>query len=91
MPIILIYLTTGMRKQEFNFNSIEKDIDFNTHLLKAINLKGRNLEKRYKTIKLSSELINLIMNNLDTIHRYNAEDAYREFSVVIHSQLIAFT
>lgn len=77
---ILIYLITGLRRREFNFASIEKDIDFDNQILKAINLKGRNLIKRYKYIKLSKKAISLIMNNLDIIHSYNDETVYREFS-----------
>ncbi len=79
-PIILLYLITGLRKKELNYASIEKDIDFDNKILKAINLKGRNLIKRYKQIKLSQQAISLIMNNLDIFHKYNAEKVYREFS-----------
>ena len=82
-PIILIYLITGLRKEEFNFKSIEKDIDFNNRLLKAINLKGRNFEKRYKYIQLSQKAIKLIMDNVDIIHTYTAEKTYREFSEIL--------
>jgi len=82
-PIILIYLVTGMRKYEFNFRSIEKDIDFKTNILKCLNLKGRNLQKRYKQIKLSNKAITLIMNNLDIIHKYSAERVYREFAKLL--------
>lgn len=79
-PIILIYLITGMRKNEFNFKSIEKDINLKTQILTARNLKGRNFEIRHKKIKLSQKAISLIMNNLDIIHKYNAENVYREFA-----------
>lgn len=79
-PIILIYLLTGLRKNEFNFKNIENDIDFDNKVLKAINLKGRNLVKRYKHIKLSNAAIKLIMDNLDIIHSYNSETVYKEFS-----------
>lgn len=81
--IILIYLITGLRKNELNFKNIENDIDFDNNILKAINLKGRNLVKRYKQIKLSKQAITLIMNNIDIIHKYNSELAYREFSNVL--------
>ncbi len=77
--VILLYLITGLRKNELNFISIEKDIDFDNRILKALNLKGRNLVKRYKYIKLSKQAVSLIMNNLDIIHKYNAESVYREF------------
>lgn len=78
--IILLYLVTGLRKNELNFQSIEKDIDFDNRILKAVNLKGRNQVKRYKQIKLSSKTISMIMNNIDIIHSYTAESAYREFA-----------
>lgn len=81
--IILIYLITGLRKNELNFKSIEKDIDFENRILKAVNLKGRNFVKRYKQIKLSKQALKLIMNNVDIIHKYNAELAYREFATVL--------
>lgn len=76
--IILIYLLTGLRKNEFNFKSIEKDINFENKSLKAINLKGRNREVRYKHIRLSADLISLIINNLPLIKTYDAESCYRE-------------
>ena len=81
--IIRIYLVTGLRKNELNFTSIEKDIDLNNRILKAVNLKGRDMVRRYKQIKLSAKMISLIMNNLDIIHKYNAESAYREFAEVL--------
>ena len=79
-PIILIYLLTGLRKNELNFKSIENDIDFDNKILKAVNLKGRNLIKRYKHIKLSNATIKLIMDNIDIIHSYDSEIVYRDFS-----------
>lgn len=81
--IILIYLITGQRKKELNYTGIEKDIDFENRILKAVNLKGRNFVKRYKQIKLSKQAISLIMNNIDIIHSYNAEKAYREFGKLL--------
>ena len=81
--IILIYLITGLRKNELNFSSIEKDIDINNRVMKAVNLKGRNFVKRYKYIRLSKAAISMIMNNLDIIHSYNAEKAYREFGELL--------
>ena len=77
--IVWIYILTGLRKNELNFKSIENDINFKTNTLKAINLKGRNKIVRYKHIRLTPGLISLIMNNLDIIHSYDAETAYREF------------
>ena len=79
-PVIMIYLLTGLRRRELNFAGIEKDIDFDNQLLKAVNLKGRNCVKRYKNIKLSTGAINLIMNNLDIIHSFNADTVYRDFA-----------
>lgn len=87
-PIILLYLITGLRKNELNYQSIENDIDFENQILKAVNLKGRNLVKRYKQIKLSKKAITLIMNNIDTIHKYNAEKVYKEFAEFLKSAKI---
>lgn len=81
--IVLIYILTGLRKNEFNFKSIEKDINFENGYLKAINLKGRNKEVRYKHIRLKPELISEIMNNLPIIKTYDAESAYRELSDIM--------
>lgn len=44
-PIILLYLTSGLRKNEMNFKSIENDIDEN-NILTARNLKARDREVR---------------------------------------------
>lgn len=82
-PVILIYLFTGLRKNELNFKGIENDIDIDSRVLKAVNLKGRNLVRRYKQIQLSKQAISLILNNIDIIHKYNAETAYREFAGVL--------
>ena len=79
-PIILVYLCTGLRKNEFDFKEIEKHIDFENFILKAENLKGRGLDKRYKNIQITKELCSLIMSNLDIIHDYDSEKAYEEFS-----------
>lgn len=76
--IILIYILTGLRKKELNFKSIENDINFENNTLKAVNLKGRNKIVRYKHIRLESKLISIIMNNLDIIHSYTSESAYKE-------------
>ncbi len=81
--IIKIYLITGLRKTEFNFKSIEQNIDFDNRILKALNLKGRNFVVRYKEIKLSQEALNLIKNNLNIIHKYCATTAYRDFAKVL--------
>lgn len=81
--IILIYLITGLRKNELNFKGIENDIDFENGILKAVNLKGRNFVKRFKQIRLSKQAISLIMNNIDHIHKYNSESAYREFAELL--------
>lgn len=82
-PIIITYLVTGLRKNELNFAGIENDIDLENRLLKAVNLKGRNLIKRYKVIKLSKSTINLIMSNIDIFHSTNAETTYRAFANVL--------
>lgn len=82
-PIILTYLVTGLRKQEMNFQSIEKDIDINNQILKANNLKGRNKIARYKKIKLSKAAISLIMNNLDKFKANSAYTTYIKFAKIL--------
>lgn len=82
-PIILTYLITGLRKQEMNFQSIEKDIDINNQILKANNLKGRNKIARYKKIKLSKAAISLIMNNLDKFKANSAYTTYIKFAKIL--------
>lgn len=75
---ILIYLLTGMRKNEFDFRNIDKQIDIETKTLKVINLKGRNNIVRYKRIRLTDKTIKLIKNNIDIIRSYDNESCYRE-------------
>lgn len=79
-PIILTYLTTGLRKNELNFQSIEKDIKDN--ILTTVNLKGRDRVVRYKKIKLSEAMVKIIMDNLEIFHKYTARlarDHFKEF------------
>ena len=83
-PIILIYLITGLRKNELSQN-IDKDINLKTNILTAINLKGRNFVKRYKKIKLTKSAINLIMTNIDIIKKYDTEQVYRKFAEILKS------
>ena len=78
--IILIYLCTGMRKNEFNFKNIEDNIDYENCILKAKNLKGRGTKVRYKNIKVTKELCQIIKDNIYTIHQYTPESAYKEFA-----------
>lgn len=80
---ILIYLLTGLRKQELNYKSIEKDIDYENKTLKAINLKQREDEPQYKIIDLSDKTIELICNNIKNIHALNEEKVYRKFNIIL--------
>ena len=82
-PLILLYLITGLRADELNFRSIEKDINFEQKVLKARNLKGRNFETRYKYIRLTDKAISLIMNNLDIFHKYSTNSCYRKFRKIM--------
>ena len=82
-PAILIYLITGLRKQELNYKSIEKDIDYENKTLKAINLKQREEEPRYKTIDLTEKAIELIHNNIKDIHELTHEKVYRRFNQIL--------
>lgn len=79
-PIIMTYLCTGLRKNEFDFKNIEKHIDFENYILKAENLKGHGIKIRYKNIQITKDLCELIKSNIDTIHKYNPESAYKEFA-----------
>lgn len=82
-PIILIYLITGLRKQEFNFKTIEKDIDIENKTLKAINLKQREDEPTYKNIDLSDNGLKLILDNLEIIKNYNQNKVYENFKNIL--------
>ncbi len=77
-PIILTYLTTGLRKTELDFQHIEQNIKNN--VLTAINLKGHDREIRYKKIKLSDAMVKIINDNKDTFHKYNARLALDHFT-----------
>ena len=79
--IILVYLTTGLRLKELDFQNIENNIDEN-NILKAINLKGREREIRYKYIKLSNEIKNIIISNKEIFHKYThgmIQDKFHDF------------
>lgn len=79
-PIILTYLTTGLRKNELDFKNIENNIKDN--ILTAVNLKGRDRVVRYKKIKLSDAMVKIIMDNLGVFHKYSpgmALDHFKEF------------
>lgn len=80
-PIILTYLTTGLRRNELDFKHIGEHITNN--VLTAINLKGRDREIRYKKIKLSNSMVRIIMNNLDTFKKYNSRLALDHFSLFL--------
>lgn len=82
-PIILTYLTTGLRRNELDFKNIENNIQNN--ILTAVNLKGRDREVRYKKIKLSQSMVDIIMNNLDIFHKYNSRLALDHFSEFLKS------
>lgn len=80
---ILIYLLTGLRKDELNYVDIEKDIDTTTNTLKAKNLKQHEDEPPIKIIDLSSDCINFILNNLETLKKFNKERVYRKFKEIL--------
>ena len=82
-PIILIYLITGLRRRELDFQHIEENIDTNENLLKALNLKGRNQVKRYKTIQLTKSAISLIKNNIELLKKYDDDKVYRKFNEIL--------
>lgn len=77
-PIILLYLTTGLRKNELNFKEIENDID-EKNILTAINLKGRDRKIRYKKIKLSPAMVEMVIKNKEIFHKYTAGMIFEKF------------
>lgn len=82
-PIILIYLVTGLRRRELNFQNIDKDLYQDELILKARNLKGRNKIERYKYIKLTKQSFNLIKNNIELLKKYTDETVYRKFAEIL--------
>ena len=78
--VILIYLVTGLRKNELNYSDIEKDLDLENYTLRAVNLKGKYKLKRFKTIKLTKESCNLIQISISELKEWrNADNVYKAF------------
>ncbi len=86
-PIILLYLTTGLRKNELDFENIEKNIDDN-NILTAINLKGRDRIVRYKKIKLSAQMASLVKEKAEVFHKYTSRRLFDSFDEFLKSQNI---
>ncbi len=82
-PIILIYLITGLRRRELDFKNIEQNLYAEDLILKALNLKGRNREKRYKYIKLTKQGFLLIKNNIELLKKWDDETVYRRFAEIL--------
>lgn len=82
---ILIYLITGLRKDELNYKDIEKDIDTKNNILIAKNLKQHEDELPTKTIDLSNEAKNFIINNSNILKKFNKEKVYRQFKEILKS------
>jgi len=80
---IILYLITGVRKEELNFKTIENDIDIENKMLKAINLKQQQDDPPYKYIDLTDNAIKLIMENLNIIHSLKQEKIYRKFKEIL--------
>ena len=85
-PVILIYLVTGLRRRELDFQNIDKNLyqEDNTYYLKAVNLKGRNKITRYKTIQLSKKAFCLIKNNIELLKTFNDDTCYRKFAEILN-------
>lgn len=78
--VILIYLVTGLRKKELNYNDIEKDLDVENFTLRAINLKGKYKVKRTKTIKLTEASCKLIQASAQELREWkNSDNVYKAF------------
>lgn len=80
---ILIYLITGLRKNELNFKNLEKDLNIKNKTLKAINLKQREDEPPYKIIDLSNNAISYILNNIKQLKELNENIVYRRFKKIL--------
>ena len=81
-PIILFYIITGIRKNELERYALLENID-KENVLKILNLKGRNLERRYKKIKLTQTMVDYIKENINIFLKYNNEQTYREFREIV--------
>ena len=84
-PLILFYLATGIRKNEFDNKKIENQIYADEQIYRPINLKGRNNIERYKEIMLSKQCLNLYLNNKEIFKKYDAETIYRQFKDFLSS------
>lgn len=82
-PIILIYLITGLRRREFDYINIDKNLSEDEFILKALNLKGRNFVTRYKNIQLSKAGFKLIKDNIELIKTWSDEKVYRKFAEIL--------
>ena len=81
---ILIYLITGLRKDELNYLNIEQDIDSTNNTLTAKNLKQHEDEPPTKIIDLSEEGKNFILNNSEILKKFNKEKVYRQFKNILN-------
>lgn len=80
---IMLYLLTGLRKNELNTSDIENDIDFQSGILRAVNLKGKYKKVRYKQIKLSPEFTKMVASNLDALKKYSVPQIYIRFAALM--------
>ena len=76
-------MITGLRRREFDFKNIDKNLYQEDLILKAVNLKGRNQIIRYKQIQLTKEGYKIIKNNIELIKKYNEEEVYRKFAEIL--------
>ncbi len=81
-PIILIYLVTGLRKEELDLKNIDKNIDYENKLLKAVNLKQHG-KVEYKYIDLTDATMQMIKNNVHIFKKYTTEKVYRCFKSIL--------
>jgi len=82
-PIIMIYLLTGLRKNELKPKRFFENINFESNLLKAENEKQRSNETVYKYIDLSKDFINYLKQNKKVIEKQKIEMVYRKFSEIL--------
>jgi len=59
--VILIYLITGIRKNEFETINLQTDLDIKNKTIKILNEKKRNNKKTYRIIDLTEDAVNLFL------------------------------
>ena len=80
---IIIYLITGLRKEELDIKNLENNLDITSKTLKAENLKQREDEPQYKYIDLSDNAVSFITDNMLNLKSMTTEYIYRQFKLIL--------